>query len=243
MKPILEQDYQLRALDVDLNGTWRPSAILTRLQEIAEDHAVVLNCGRKKLVEEQNIAWMLTRIHVKMLRYPKICDNIRVVTWPAQPTRLYFIRYSMFYDEAGEVLGTASSQWVLFHMKERCLCRPANVDLGDYTVDESLVPPIDAPGKIHFPEQMEHKATREVLYSQTDMNRHMNNARYADWVCELFDHETLSKRQVDTLRINYVQEMMMGQQVELQYAEQDGVHYVCGKSDDKVTFEASLTWK
>ena len=45
----LEQEYTIRALDVDLKGVWRPSAVLTRMQEIAEDHAIAVGAGAQTL--------------------------------------------------------------------------------------------------------------------------------------------------------------------------------------------------
>jgi len=97
----LEQDYTIRALDVDLKGVWRPSAVLTRMQEIAEDHAIAVGAGRADLVDEKGLAWMLTRLHLKMTKYPALTENIKVVTWPGKPTKLFFIRHTMFLSEAG----------------------------------------------------------------------------------------------------------------------------------------------
>ena len=105
----LEQDYTIRAYDVDTRGKWRPSAILTRMQEIAEDHAIAVHCGRKELVEERGMAWMLTRLHLEMKRYPDLMDDIRVVTWPGKPTRLLFCAPHHVFDAQGEELGRATS--------------------------------------------------------------------------------------------------------------------------------------
>ena len=57
---------------------------------------------------------------------------------------------------------------------------------------------------------MEYKTSRTVAYSEVDMNRHLNNAKYADWVCELFDSETLKKDSIRDFRINFIAEAYMG---------------------------------
>lgn len=237
----LEQDYTIRAFDVDIKAKWRPSAILTRMQEIAEDHAILVHAGRKELVAERGMAWMLTRLHLQMKRYPDLTDEIKVVTWPGKPTRLFFVRHTMFFDAQGEELGRATSLWVLFNIKERFLCRTG--DIGEnYPYDLSHGTALPDPTKIKLPENMERAATRTVAYSEVDMNGHLNNAKYADWICELFDLETLKHDSIRDFRINFIAEAYMGQSVDLFHKEVDGVHYVCGKTGDKTVFDASVIW-
>lgn len=238
----LEQDYTIRAYDVDTRGKWRPSAILTRMQEIAEDHAIAVHCGRKELVEERGMAWMLTRLHLEMKRYPDLMDDIRVVTWPGKPTHLFFVRHTMFFDAQGEELGRATSLWVLFNIKGRFLCRTG--DIGEnYPYDLSHGAALPDPGKIKLPDDMELIRTRTVAYSEVDMNSHLNNAKYADWICELFDLDTLRHHSIRDFRINFIAEAYMGQPVDLYRRDADGVSYICGKTEGKTVFDASVIWE
>ena len=238
----LEQNYTIRAYDVDTKGKWRPSAILSRMQEIAEDHAILAHCGRKELVEERGIAWMLTRLHLEMKRYPDLMDEIRVVTWPGKPTRLFFVRHTMFFDAQGNELGRATSLWVLFDIKGRFLCRTGDI-AENYPYDLSHGTALPDPGKIRLPDPMEYKTSRTVAYSEVDMNCHLNNAKYADWVCELFDSETLKKDSIRDFRINFIAEAYMGQTVDLYRRDIDGISYICGKTGDKTVFDASVIWE
>ena len=133
------------------------------MQEIAEDHAIAVHCGRKELVEERGMAWMLTRLHLEMKRYPDLMDDIRVVTWPGKPTRLFFVRHTMFFDAQGEDLGRATSLWVLFNIKGRFLCRTG--DIGEnYPYDLSHGAALPDPGKIKLPDDME-----PVSYTHLDV--------------------------------------------------------------------------
>ena len=72
-----QQDYLLRTCDCDVNGQWRPSAILEAMQEVAGMHCTLLGCGRNELVK-QNIVWILARSEVQMTRYPAIGETITV---------------------------------------------------------------------------------------------------------------------------------------------------------------------
>ncbi|MEG1657339.1 MAG: thioesterase [Christensenellaceae bacterium] len=240
MQTKFEQKMTLRATDVDVNANWRPSAILLNLQEIAEDHAVVMGCGREYL-GKKNIAWVLTRLHLKMIHYPKLYETIKLCTWPAKPTKMFFVRHSMFFDDQNNELGASTSLWVLFDLKERFLCRSSALG-KDYPYDLSHGIALKEPRKIKMPEDMPLAQKRTVSYSDMDMNGHMNNAKYADWVCELFDSNTLQTKTIADLKINYIAEAYMGQSIDLYKKMQDDIFYICGKIGDKVIFDSTVKW-
>lgn len=236
----LDQDYYLRAVDVDINGTWMPSAIFVRMQEIAEDHAASVGLGRVDLVDTMGFGWVLTRMHVQMKQYPRLAETIRVSTWPLKPTRLTFLRHFMFHNDRGEELGRASSQWVLFDIKDRILRRTSV--LGDYPHDPNAEGVLPEPGKIILPKEMDKQCTRKVLYSDVDMNGHMNNTKYLNWMCELFSSDYLRRRRMHDIRINYIAEAYIDQEIDLYLQEGDGGHYICGKTGDKTVFDAYVNW-
>ena len=85
----------------------------------------------------------------------------------------------------GEDLGRATSLWVLFNIRAVSSAVPG--DIGEnYPYDLSHGAALPDPGKIKLPDDMELIRTRTVAYSEVDMNSHLNNAKYADWICELF---------------------------------------------------------
>ncbi|MEI6102179.1 MAG: acyl-ACP thioesterase domain-containing protein, partial [Eubacteriales bacterium] len=122
----LTQQVTLRAFESDFaGGLWKPSGILVRMQEIAEDHAIALGCGRKNMVDDTGMVWMLTRLHLEMKKYPKIAQEIVIKTWHGRVERLTFPRYFSFSSSDGEELGCATSDWVLFNILDRKLMRPS----------------------------------------------------------------------------------------------------------------------
>jgi medium-chain acyl-[acyl-carrier-protein] hydrolase len=236
----LNQEYYLRALDVDIKGKWMPSAVFVRMQEIAEDHATAAGLGRADLIEKQGYAWVLTRIHLKMKQYPNLAETIHVSTWPLKPTKLTFLRQFQFTDQQGRELGSASSQWVLFDIRDRVI-RRTNM-IGDYPYDPEAQPALEEPGKIILPKDMPNKAARTVMYSDVDMNGHMNNTKYLNWICELFDSEFLQKKELETVRLNYIAEPYIDQKVDLYMKQVDGSYYICGKTAEKTVFDSLIKW-
>lgn len=237
----ITHNVNIRAFESDFTGRWKPSGIMVRMQEIAEDHAAALGCGRRDMVDKTGMVWMLTRLHLEMKKYPLIAQDIEVKTWHGPVPRMVFPRYFSFIGPNGDLLGCASSDWVLFNIHHRCLMRPSSLRVP-YEADESLAPPTRPPIRIPQPGEMRTFEIRRVRYSDTDMNIHMNNARYVDWICDLFPAGWLSSHMLSDLDITYSAEASMDQEIELKMAEEDGCFTIFGETQGKNVFSAAVRW-
>ena len=78
-------------------------------------------------------------------------------------------------------------------------------------------------------------------YSDTDINGHVNNTRYADFVCDALRLEGLPRsRFLSDLQIGYTAESRAGDVLTLEVGEQGGQHFVKGVDEaGKTHFEAA----
>ena len=97
MLKVYKEEMTLRTSQCDLNGQWRPSAIMETMQELAGIHSELLGVGRNALIE-QGVVWVLTRVEVVMDRYPKIGEHLSLETFPMPVRRWFFPRYFVFRD-------------------------------------------------------------------------------------------------------------------------------------------------
>ena len=81
-----------------------------------------------------------------------------------------------------------------------------------------------------------------MRYSDTDINGHVNNTRYADFACDALDMDQLEQGHfLSTMQIGYLAECRPGDVLSIQTGEQEGGHYVCGLDrEGKSRFEAEL---
>ena len=80
-----------------------------------------------------------------------------------------------------------------------------------------------------------------MRYSDTDINGHVNNTRYADFVCDALRLEGLPRsRFLSELQIGYTAESRAGDVLTLEVGEQGGQHFVKGVDEaGKTHFEAA----
>jgi len=241
MRKTYQESFTLRTCDCDFTGHWRPSAILTVMQEIAGAHSFLLGCGRDALLR-QNTVWVLTRCEIKMRAYPKVGDQVTAETFPAANRRWFFPRYYTFKNQAGETLGCAATLWVLMDFVERKMLPPGGV--AALIPDNSdLTPPMGFPGTVEMVEGEETQGLRMPAYFDLDVNQHVNNTRYADWACDALGVDTMRDYCLETLRINYEAEVRPDQEISLRLRRGDDRFYLSGTHGEKRHFEMDGTLK
>ncbi|MBD5560778.1 MAG: hypothetical protein HDQ87_10590 [Clostridia bacterium] len=239
MDTVYTKEIPLRSVEVDFNGTWMPSNIFETMQEAAEDDAARYGFGRIPLAQNWGLAWVLTRIHLQMERYPRLGTWVRVSTWALRAKTHFVPRQFLFEDDEG-IVGRASSQWMLLDLQARSVARTSV--LGGYAADFDVPPVLDDPRKFRAPGELTSAGTRLVRYSDVDINAHMNNTKYLNWICDLYPVPFLESMQMQNCRIAYVTEAHLGEEVTLLKHDAPGSTYICGRTQDATIFEAQVDW-
>ena len=232
----------LRTCDCDFMGTWRPSAILTAMQEVAGMHSEAIGCGRNALLKN-GIVWVLSRCEIRMQKYPRIGDTVRVETMATPNRRWFFPRYFWFRDEEGRDLGCASTLWVLLNVHDRKMAAPGDVakTIPDTT---GIQPPMGLPGTVEdVKAAQETTLHRMPMYFDLDVNQHVNNTRYADWACDALGVDVMREYCLETMLINYAAEVRPEQEMELRASRAGLAYRVAGYHEEKMHFELGGTLK
>ena len=211
MERIYREELRLRTEQVDLCGTWRPSAILDLMQEAAGTHGEMLGFGRAALLD-QNMFWVLARLEVEMDRYPQFNDVVTVETFPTAVRRWFFPRYYRFFDVRGEELGRAASLWLLLDTASRKMVRPDPI-LHLLPDNSDLPAPLGLPATVAEVGGTLTTGTYVPQYRDLDMNRHVNNIRYMDLCCDALGIDTMSAQTFRRFAVNYTREIRPGQTI------------------------------
>ena len=70
-QPQYSHSYILTAGESDAEGRMPLTLVTERVIEVATEHANALNIGYDALIKK-NIGWVLSRLSIEMLRYPRI---------------------------------------------------------------------------------------------------------------------------------------------------------------------------
>ncbi len=127
---------------------------------------------------DRGFLWIVTKIKLEIIRLPVYGEDIILKTWPGETSRVYFPRYYELRSSSDELLARASSLWALIEGEKRSPVIPGAESIhvkGHISGNELLLPT-----GLRIPDNEACKtdsALRTVLYSDIDMNGHMNNTQ------------------------------------------------------------------
>jgi len=177
--------YHVSVNDADFTKKLKLSAAFNYFQEIASLHADNLGIGFNEIRPKYNVMWVLTRMKVEILKYPVWDQEIIVETWPQMPKRFHFERDFYMKDLNYNILAKATSIWVLIDIDTREL-KPSDILTIKYpeiiterAIECNL-------GKIRPRGQKEFVYKRIIGCSDLDMNEHLNNSKYIDFIMDCF---------------------------------------------------------
>ena len=217
--------FKVRSYECGPDGRATLPTICNLLQEAASLHAASLGFGKGDFAAAgENISWVLTRMVVKMNRYPVWEDELTVETFPRGGRKIVAWRDFEVKDAKGETLGVASSEWMIIDLSTRKIhAVPEKVFAAN---DPANVPVLGLEpfAKFRFPEGTDgdarHSETFTAMKSQIDLNGHVNNVHYINWMLE-----PCASRCPAEMEIVFRSETFAGDEVRVETAAADGYTY------------------
>lgn len=207
MKGVLEKEFLVRYSEVDFRGWLHPLALLNYLQDAAAEHAGLLGVSVADL-RHQGLTWVLSRLHLRIERYARSNEVVRVRTWPATREGMFTCREFEVTDCYGDTLALATSSWSTLDLATR---RP--VPVNDHLPSYPLLPQRAIDDDFRTLPRLA-KADCELSFrvrmADLDMNRHVNNAVYAGWGMETVPREIAEQYLLAELEIGFRAEVFYG---------------------------------
>ena len=209
----LIQEYLVRSFHINAGKQLSLPSLLNFLQETAGLHANALHFGMGDL-QRKNHTWVLSRMLLEMDRWPVLGETIAIETWPRGIDRLYATRDYLVLDSKQSPIGRASSYWLIVDRTSR---RPQSPDhMKQHVVSQERQAIPRQLGKIKAPANIFLQEVRKAYHSDTDMNGHVNNVRYTEWILDSIPEEVHNKSTLRSWEINYLAEVMPGEEVVIQ---------------------------
>ncbi len=235
MSATYTQEFRIASYQTDVSARIRPSAILEMMQEVAGAHAEQLGVGRTAL-DPKGLAWVLSRIEVRMERYPLSGERITLETFPMPNRRVFCPRYFFFRDGQGRQIGCAGSLWVVLDISSRKMADASEI-IRCIPDNRALTAPMGAPATVEDVPGEAAEALRSPVYTDLDMNGHVNNTRYLDWCCNALGIDTMRGCVLRRFAVNYHQEILPGQEVRTELHRDGGRFSFSGFEGGKRHFD------
>ncbi len=241
-----EKKFEVRPFEVSSSGRIKLVDLLNHFQEAAGEHADKLGFSVTHLAVK-NLTWVLSRYHVRILRYPAWKEDLCLETWPSIRQGLFALREFELTDGQRNLLAAATSSWMMIDVRSK---RPVNVSahLADFPQNErraiadnfAALPTI---GKSDF------EIPFRVRFHDLDWNRHVNHTVYIEWAVETVPRDILVSFSPVEIEVDFRGEALLGQSVisraEAVQNKGDMVfhHQICAEEGGKELTRLRTFWR
>ena len=224
----------------DMNGHIKlPDVILLSLQ-VSGMQSIELGVSDKTILEDYNLVWIITDYDIEVSRLPHFAEEITIETEALSYNRLFCYRRFTIYDEAGQEIIRMLATFVLMDRDSRKV----------HTVEPEIVAPYQSDFDkklIRGPkyESLEEPVIKDyhVRFYDLDMNGHVNNSKYLDWIFEVMGADFLTQYIPKKINLKYVKEVRPGGVI-TSAVERTGLeskHEIT--SDGATNAQAIITWQ
>jgi medium-chain acyl-[acyl-carrier-protein] hydrolase len=190
------------------------SYIFQLMQEAAAGHSSEYDLTVSDL-KQQMKTWVVTKQRVRVHRYPRWKEQLRIETWVTTPTRIVSPRSFRAFDADGELIFEGLTYWCIIDLDRH---RPVPIaSVAPFTgighPDRKITEPIGKPGPVPEEYPLSYEYQPRILYRDTDNNGHVNNGIYCDWCLDSLPAAVRDALNPEVFEIHYISETYEHEQV------------------------------
>lgn len=236
-------EHRVKYSEADSDYRMRLDYAVTHFQDITGIHSAEMEIDGKTMLEKSGAFWVLTKIKMRIHRFPEFDENVEIETWP---TVVKGVRFGRDYriSKEGQPLISGISEWCTLDFESG---KPRRVDT------------------VHYPHNMPHREDRsdagEMLriketvtkadinhvyrssFVDIDANRHTNNIAYLRMILNCFSPSEFGKLKIDEIQVAFLSQTFYGDEISIYKIKTDYSFYIEGQKDGKAVFNCIITVK
>lgn len=240
-----EKEYEVNYYEVDYKKRILLTSIMNYFGDICTMQSENLGINLDYM-KENNMAWVLFKWDINIIRYPLYGENVKVKTVPYSFRKFYAYRKFEVMDSSGKVVITANSLWFLIDTLKRKSLKIPEEMYKAFGIESNNNEKLEIK-KVQIPQEFDVNKDFNVRYSDIDTNLHVNNVKYAAWAIETVPMEVVLNYTLNKINITYEKETVYGEVVTVstKVNNQDNeiicVHKITDSTENIITL-AETTW-
>lgn len=223
-------DSRVRYSEIGEDKKLTLNSIINYFQDCSTFHSESAGVGMEFLADKQQV-WVLSAWQIVVERYPELCEEIKISTWPYEFRHFMEKRNFTMEDKEGNRIAYANTLWTYLDLRTG---HPTNVDekqIQAYELEEKLDMKY-APRKIAVPKECQEYPSFQVKSHHLDTNHHVNNGQYILMAMEYLP----AGFGVKEMRAEYKNQAVLDSVIVPKVHEQEGVYTVVLDSPAGETF-------
>lgn len=227
----------------DVTGKAKLPDLLAHCLYVAGRQSVSLGMSDDIVFEQYGLVWIVTEHDVTIEGLPQLNETVIIETEALSYNKFFCYRRFSVYDQDEQLLMTAMTNFSLLDWKTRKVSRvvPEIVAVYQAPFDKALrrgprYQAIDDP-----------EVSRDywVRFFDIDMNGHVNNSKYLEWMIDSMGYDFLCQHRPCTLNLKYTKEVSPKGTItsRMTYDNDNGISHHEIISDGHINAQARVHWQ
>ncbi|MGT2935355.1 acyl-ACP thioesterase domain-containing protein [Streptococcus castoreus] len=224
----------------DVNSNIKYPLLLDYCLSVSGRQSAGLGRSNNDLLAMYGLIWIVTDYQVSIKRLPRFKEIITIETETLAYNKLFCYRKFRVYDENQVLLVDILAYFALLDPNTRKVALITEELVTPFKVD--FVKRVQRSPKMH---PLENPINRDyyVRYFDIDMNGHVNNSKYLDWMYDVLGYAFLKEHQPVSLTLKYIKEVSPGGHITSSYQLDHLTSYHQITSDGHLNAQAIIEWQ
>lgn len=209
---VFTYDYQVPFYETTVNQEIKLPHLLSLCLQISGLQSLDLGVSDDYIFKTYNLIWVVTDYEIDIKRLPSYAENIRIETEAISYNKLFTYRDFRIFSEEGDLLLTIRTTFVLMDYTTRKVSPILDELVAAYQPEKAKK--MQRAPKYQVLENLDLRAF-QARFSDLDMNGHVNNSKYLEWILDDFEHDFLKAHSLTGLHIKFIKEIAPASQVGL----------------------------
>ena len=238
--------YNIKVYEADAKGRANIAALANFFQNSAWNHYNAVEEAMGRLLPP-DCMWLMTRLEMQINSIPKWAEDIYVETWSRSIEKITAYRDYIIWDNEGKEVAKGTATWAVVDIEKRKIQKleELSVKWPSNSGKSALGKSADKVQRLN-----DHVAGKffAVKYSDLDMNRHVNNVKYIEWIMDGYTMDFIESKEICKFEINFIDETNYGDDVavnaeRISEAPLVFLNNIVRKSDGREICRAKITFK
>lgn len=239
MGHIYREDFLIPFDMADVNHNIKLPKLLSYCLFVSGKQSQELGRSDDYILENFGLLWIITDYEVTIHRLPRFTETITIETESISYNKFFCYRTFKIYDQNGELLLDVLTYFALMDAKTRKVS-PVLPEIVDVYAS-SFVKKIQRAPKM-LPLENAEQRLYHVRYFDIDMNGHVNNSIYLDWMYDVLGYEFLSSHRPAKLQLKYNREVSPGGDISSHFVRDGLTTYHDISSEGHINAQAVIEW-
>lgn len=177
------RSFFLRLEDADSNYFITNKAILELMENTADEASAQIGDDIMSL-NARGLSWVIVEWNFEILNRPRYRDEITVQTWARDANNRYIWRdFEVFLGE--QKIAVATSKWMLIELDEKQIVELDEQHLAAYQIEDREALPNPTRARLELDETYQNSAPIYMRKADFDLNNHVHNSTYLDYMQEV----------------------------------------------------------